>query len=170
MSHASISAVSAVAVFCSSIVLAACGPAATTDPPGDPSPAEHAPDLGGLPSTSPTLDDRESTANQGGAHPSATDDQTHRPTPTGVVHVIQVSNAGFAPLSVTIALGDTVEFDFASDRQSVTSGFACLADGMFDSGTRESGQSYRVTFLRTGPFPFYSVGDCEQNTGAVLVK
>jgi plastocyanin len=164
------SAVSAVAVFCSTIALAACGAAGPGDPPGDPPPKQRVPEPGDPPASVPTPADREMPTANGAAHGSPTDEENRKPQPTGVVHVVQVSDTGFAPRVMTIALGDTVQFDFVSDRQSVTSGFECLADGMFDSGVRERTQSYRVTFLRTGAFPFYSLGDCGELTGALLVK
>ena len=171
MSHASTSAIAAAAVFCSMFAVTACGPAATTDPPSDPAPTQHVPEIDPPAASPPTDRWGTATSSDDAAHDSPSIDATPtKPHPTGVVHLVQVTDSGFSPPSMTLSLGDTVEFDFLSSSHSVTSGFACHADGMFESGRRDTGENYRVTFLRTGVFPFYSEDDCERMTGALFVK
>ncbi|GAC1356336.1 MAG: hypothetical protein NVS3B10_07200 [Polyangiales bacterium] len=89
---------------------------------------------------------------------------------TGVVHTVTVDGAGFAPASLSIAYGDSVEFVWVGGEHSVTSGFGCNADGMFHSGVRPSPTNYRVTFLRAGLFPFFSEPECDAMKGMIIVK
>jgi plastocyanin len=159
-------ALSAAALLCSTSLFA-CGPAPTSDPTNDVRITAHTPDLrdpsagaarDGVPATSDATRDAPNEA------PPAP------PHPTGVIHRVEVSDTAYLPLSLSLSLGDSVDFVFTSGVHSVTSGFECRADGLFQSGPRESGTTYRVTFLRTGIFPFFSDDACDTMTGALLVK
>lgn len=96
------------------------------------------------------------------------DDQP-KPMDSGRAHSVVVGAGMYAPRMINIQLGDSVEFNWQIGTHSVTSGFQCKADGMFASGVRPFPASYRVTFLRTGVFPFYSDPDCETMSGMITV-
>lgn len=102
---------------------------------------------------------------------STDDEPSNAPvaTMTGRTHSISVGSGTFSPRVIDIQLGDTVEFIWTSGTNSVTSGFHCKADGMFTSATRVTPATYRVTFLRTGVFPFYSEPECSTMTGLIAV-
>jgi plastocyanin len=160
-------AISAAALLCSISLCVACGSAPTSDPTIEARSTGHVPDLHN-PSASAARDDapatNAATRDTPGEAPPAP------PRPTGIVHLVQVTDTGFSPLSLSLSLGDSVDFVFTASDHSVTSGFECHADGMFQSGRQGSGTTYRVTFLRTGVFPFFSDDACDTMTGALLVK
>jgi plastocyanin len=86
----------------------------------------------------------------------------------------------FEPSSVTIHVGDTVEWQWQSSGHTVTSGSACTADNAFCSPadatcattpTSDSGSTYSHTFTQTGSFPFFCRPHCSMGmTGTVVVE
>lgn len=112
------------------------------------------------PSDSPTLLDEQSTI-----APESD------PRPSGRTHVVLVEDRRFVPATLTIDLGDTVEFVWATPgRHDVTSGFECLGDGKFESGVHGSGSSWRLTYLHAGIFPYFSGPECDVMQGLLVVK
>jgi plastocyanin len=99
----------------------------------------------------------------------APDDVPRTPVDSGRTTSVVVGAGSFSPRMINVHLGDTVEFNWQSGTHSVTSGFRCKADGMFASGMRPYPATYRVTFLRTGIFPFYSEPECETMAGMITV-
>lgn len=92
------------------------------------------------------------------------------PKPTGVVHVVSMKGGVFSPRSLSIPIGDSVEFVWEPGTiASVTSGLACRPDMVFDSGEHEAPWKYRVTFLRPGIFGFFNAPSCEEMNGALYV-
>lgn len=93
-------------------------------------------------------------------------------TPASVMHMVTVGPNGntiFDPASLTIAVGDTVQWTWGSSGHSVTSGSNCAADGKFCSpndtncaaGTT-SGQNatYTHTFTAAGTYPYFCTPHC----------
>lgn len=111
----------------------------------------------------------ESAPPSGTATADQPDDASSPPRETGQVYSVSVGPGSFSPAIINIHLGDAVEFTWETGRHSVTSGFLCKADGMFASGLRAYPASYRVTFLRTGVFPFFSDPECEEMAGLITV-
>jgi len=176
MPHASTSAsIAAIAAVCS-LFAVACGPADGTDATPGPTtvgPSTPAP-IGAPTNDAPANEDAGSVASP---QPTAGDldpdpDQAReKPHATGVVHVVQVGTDGFTPSSLDIPLGDSIDFVWATSRvHTVTSGLECLADGMFASGPRSAPSTYRVTFLRPGPFLYFSEDDCHGMVGSIVVE
>ena len=97
------------------------------------------------------------------------DDDHTPPRDTGRTASVMVGAGSYAPRTINVMLGDAVEFTWTTGTHTVTSGFRCKADGMFASGTRAYPASYRVTFLRTGIFPFYSDPECATMSGLIMV-
>ncbi|PYX78362.1 MAG: hypothetical protein DMG66_05665, partial [Acidobacteria bacterium] len=69
----------------------------------------------------------------------------------------------FSPASVTINVGDTVEWDWAGNNHTVTSGGCCSFNGLFDLGTKgtspptgqNAGFAASHTFTQPGSFPYF---------------
>ena len=78
----------------------------------------------------------------------------------------------FSPASVSIQVGDTVEWTWKDNGHSVTSGHPWLSQpGLFDSGNHNSGYTFSYTFSDPGTFAYYCVphGDCRNMVGSVTV-
>jgi plastocyanin len=77
---------------------------------------------------------------------------------------VAMINTTFEPNEITVQPGTTVvwtnEDTFA---HTVTSGAGEIADGMFDSGTLESGQTYEYTFDEPGIYEYF----CSLHPGMV---
>ena len=90
---------------------------------------------------------------------------------------VQVGAGGqkFTPKDLTINVGDTVEWVWASNHHSSTSGTPGNPDGMWDSGINNSGFVFSHTFSAAGTFPYYCtphgssgmVGSVTVNSGAL---
>lgn len=87
---------------------------------------------------------------------------------------VQVGAGGlkFTPQSVTINVGDTVEWVWAASGHSSTSGTPGVPDGMWDSGVQNSGFIFSRTFTAAGTFPYFCSphGVCCGMTGSVTVN
>lgn len=71
--------------------------------------------------------------------------------------IVQVGPGGgrtFSPATVTIAPGDTVEWDWFSSPHSATSGTG-TPDGLFDSGVHSVPFTFTHVFPSEGSFPYY---------------
>jgi plastocyanin len=85
----------------------------------------------------------------------------------------------FMPDSVTIAVGDTVRWTWASDFHSVTSGTLCIEDGQFCSPDNmnceagilnDTGFVYEFTFMQPGMYQYFCALHCFAGmTGVVNV-
>lgn len=77
----------------------------------------------------------------------------------------------FSPQSVSIQVGDTVEWDWKSSGHSSTSGVPGTPDGMWDSGVQNDGFIFKHTFSAPGTFSYYCTphGLCCGMTGSVSV-
>jgi plastocyanin len=79
----------------------------------------------------------------------------------------------FSPATLTIQIGDTVHWNWASDSHSVTSGTcgqqSCTPDGRFDSGVQGAEASFDMTFTRPGPYPYYCSVHGSMMTGTIIV-
>lgn len=163
MSHASLGLVTLGALTLLSV---GCGSAPTSDPPAPPTVSSPTPSP--TTETPASVDGPRTNSAERANDPQIEPEKPVRPT--GIVHQVAISDAGFEPQSVTLGLGDSVDFVWSVGRHSATSGFSCHFDGVFQSGPRSSPATYRVTFLRPGFFPFFSEDDCERMTGILLVK
>jgi plastocyanin len=101
----------------------------------------------------------------------------------GQTVAVQVGSGGqlsFSPAAVTIHVGDTVQWTFASSGHTVTSGSGCGADNKFCSpndtncgngATSASGATYSHTFTTAGTFPYFCEIHCGSGmTGTVTVQ
>ena len=77
----------------------------------------------------------------------------------------------FSPASVSIQVGDTVEWTWKGDDHSVTSGTPGFPSGLFDSGINDSGHTFSHTFSAPGTFAYYCAphGECCNMVGSVTV-
>jgi plastocyanin len=92
------------------------------------------------------------------------------PTPTPVTHTVVVGPGfAFEPAALTIQVGDTVEWSWASSGHNVVSGSGCVADGQFCSPNDSacatatlsgSGTIYSHTFTAAGTFPYFCSAHC----------
>ena len=87
------------------------------------------------------------------------------------VHVLVGSGGNnFSPASVSIQVGDTVQWDWVSGSHSSTSGTPGAPNGLWDSGVQSSG-SFSHTFTSAGSFSYYCTphGACCGMVGSVNV-
>ena len=70
---------------------------------------------------------------------------------------VQVGAGGqkFTPKNVTINAGDTIEWVWAGNHHSSTSGTPGNPDGMWESGINNTGFVFSHTFSAAGTFPYY---------------
>jgi len=78
-------------------------------------------------------------------------------------------NFEFQPASRSAHVGDVVRWTFAGDPHTVTSGTPGSPDGRFDSGIKDPGASYQVTFDTAGTFRYFCQIHPEQMTGTIVV-
>ncbi len=87
--------------------------------------------------------------------------------------MVSVGNGGFrfTPSSVTIHVGDTVQWTWAASGHSSTSGTPSAPAGLWDSGIRNQGATFSHTFTSAGSFPYFCTphGACCGMTGTVVV-
>jgi plastocyanin len=87
---------------------------------------------------------------------------------------VQIAPGGaltFSPSSVTIHVGDTVQWTWASSGHSSTSGTPGHPDGLWDSGVQNVGFVFSHTFDTAGTFAYYCTphGLCCGMVGSVMV-
>ena len=77
----------------------------------------------------------------------------------------------FNPRNVTIQVGDTVQWSWAANGHSSTSGTPGNPDGLWDSGVQNSGFVFSHTFSTAGTFRYYCTphGSCCRMIGSVTV-
>ena len=87
---------------------------------------------------------------------------------------VQVGAGGlkFTPKDVTINVGDTVEWVWAADGHSSTSGTPGIPDGIWDSGVHDAGFVFSHTFSTAETFTYYCSphGVCCGMIGSVVVN
>jgi plastocyanin len=86
----------------------------------------------------------------------------------------------FSPATLTVPVGTTVTFRFASSGHNVVSGDDCTADGAFCSPgdtscasapTSPSGTTYTHRFDSAGTFPYFCTPHCVQGmVGTIVVQ
>jgi len=79
-------------------------------------------------------------------------------------------NFRFEPETRTVNVGDVVRWTFAGDPHTVTSGAPGTPDGRFDSGVRDPGGSFQVTFDSPGTFRYFCQIHPEQMFGTIVVN
>jgi glucose/arabinose dehydrogenase/plastocyanin len=86
---------------------------------------------------------------------------------------IQVGADGlkFTPQDVTVQVGDTVQWNWADNGHSTTSGTPDHPDGLWDSGIQDNGATFSQTFLTAGAFSYFCSphGSCCGMIGSVTV-
>ena len=78
-------------------------------------------------------------------------------------------NFTFQPESRSVKVGDTVRWTFTGDPHTVTSGTAGSPDGRFDSGVKDPGGTFQVTFDTAGTFRYFCQVHPEQMSGTIVV-
>lgn len=96
--------------------------------------------------------------------PPSTDDQAK--------HRVQIKDNFFDPQNLTINTGDTVEWiQDGTVIHTTTSGTDCNADGTWDSGNLDSGESFSYKFTTEGTFDYFCIPHCEMGmVGAIAVE
>ena len=104
------------------------------------------------------------------------------PTPMSTMHTVMVGADGFtfSPSSLTINVGDTVQWSWSSSGHTVTSGSGCSADGQFCSPSdancasapaSNQGATYSHTFSTAGTFPYFCIPHCDFGmVGTIIVQ
>lgn len=87
---------------------------------------------------------------------------------------VQVGAGGlkFTPQTVTIQIGDTVQWNWADNGHSSTSGVPGAPDGLWDSGILNNGATFSQTFTGAGNFNYFCSphGSCCGMVGTVRVN
>jgi plastocyanin len=96
------------------------------------------------------------------------------PASQGTTFTVQIAPGGslvFSPTSQTINVGDTVHWVWAASGHSTTSGNACTASGLWDSGVQSTGFTFDVTFPTAGTFNYFCSVHCGLGmTGTIIVN
>jgi len=81
-------------------------------------------------------------------------------------------NFQFTPSSVTIQVGDTVQWNWGSNNHSTTSGTPGNPDGLWNSGILNNGATFSQTFNTAGTFSYFCSphGSCCGMVGTVIVS
>ncbi len=79
-------------------------------------------------------------------------------------------NFEFQPASRAVNVGDVVRWTFAGDPHTVTSGTPGAPDGRFDSGIKNPGESFQVTFDAAGTYRYFCQIHPEQMVGTIVVS
>lgn len=79
-------------------------------------------------------------------------------------------NFEFQPESRTVMAGDVVRWTFAGEPHTVTSGTSGAPDGGFDSGIKDPGGSFQLTFDSAGTFRYFCQIHPEQMVGTIVVS
>lgn len=87
---------------------------------------------------------------------SAEDTATTAETGSTAAATIHVGNFYYKPKTVTVKVGDTVEWIWDGGTHTVTSGTTCTKDGKFDSGTHSTAKyKFTHTYTEAGTFGFF---------------
>ena len=107
---------------------------------------------------------------------------TPTPTPMSTTHMVLVGSEGFSfsPSSLTIQVGDTVQWMWSTGGHTVTSGSQCNPDGQFCSPSdsdcasalpSSQGATYSHTFSTAGTFPYFCIPHCSFGmVGTIVVQ
>jgi plastocyanin len=142
-------------------ILAACAPAGgeAADPTQPMASTDAEPATSAVASADPS--DAASTA------PAASHDMGGM---SGETVTVEIANFAFVQGEIEISVGDTVEWvNGDAARHTVTSGTDDTADGTFDSGDVEAGETFRFTFTEAGEYAYF----CDIHptmTGVVVVR
>ena len=90
------------------------------------------------------------------------------PAQAATVSVAAV-NFDFQPGTRSVEVGDVVRWSFSGDPHTVTSGTPGAPDGRFDSGIKDAGSTYEVTFDTPGTYRYFCQIHPEQMTGTIVV-
>jgi plastocyanin len=85
---------------------------------------------------------------------------------------VVVKNFGFAPQTVTIKAGQTVEWNWTSGSHNVVSGAGCAPDGKFSSGAVTTAPAtFKHTFDAPGTYDYFCDPHCSMGmVGKVIVE
>ena len=92
-------------------------------------------------------------------------------TKTATVEV-QLQNFSFNPPSVTITVGDTINWvNKTSTVHTTTSGSGCTSNGIWDGSLPSFNSSFSFEFLSAGDFPYFCRPHCGLGmTGTIVVE
>lgn len=87
-------------------------------------------------------------------------------------HIVQMSDNSFNPPNLTINVGDTVEWVNSGNMiHTSTSGSACDADGTWNSGSVNPGETFLFEFTDEGSFDYFCIPHCDLGmTGNITVE
>ncbi|MFB3907172.1 MAG: FlgD immunoglobulin-like domain containing protein [Candidatus Eisenbacteria bacterium] len=85
-------------------------------------------------------------------------------------HEVRVLNYEFVPDSLSIAVGDTVNWVWEQGSHTVTSGVPCTPDGMFDTALNASSPIFTYVFDENSPdrVPYFCRPHCAMGMRAVV--
>ena len=83
---------------------------------------------------------------------------------------VAASDFKFLPASRSINVGDVVRWTFSGDPHTVTSGSPGAPNGAFDSGIKDPGGTFQMTFQTPGTYSYFCQIHPEQMTGTIVVS
>ena len=97
------------------------------------------------------------------------------PSSLAAITNVKIVDFGFEPADVTVKVGDTVTWtntgSFAHTTTSgTTTGGVRHPDGLWDSGSLFSGQTFSHVFAKAGAFPYYCTPHFSMMVGTVTVQ
>lgn len=75
-------------------------------------------------------------------------------------HVVNQTGFQFVPDTLTIAVGDTVQWVWSGGPHTVTSGAPCTPDGLFDMPLTAGSPVASFTFTSAGSFEYFCLPHC----------
>lgn len=87
-------------------------------------------------------------------------------------HTVQIIDSYFDPQNITISPGDTIVWtNNGTMIHTSTSGTGCDADGTWNSGNLNPGQSYSYIFTTEGSFDYFCIPHCAMGmVGKVTIE
>jgi plastocyanin len=86
-------------------------------------------------------------------------------------NTVTLTGTSFQPATITVKIGDTVTWKWASGTHDVNSGAACTPDGKFASGAPVAGGTFEQKFDTAGTFDYFCSVHCASGmVGKVIVQ
>jgi plastocyanin len=86
-------------------------------------------------------------------------------------NTVTLTGTAFEPATITVKVGQTVTWKWATGTHDVKSGASCTADGTFSSGDPVAGATFEQKFDTAGTFDYFCSVHCGSGmVGKVIVQ
>ena len=81
-------------------------------------------------------------------------------TPPAAAATVTVKSNEFSPATVTVKVGESVQWTWAGGSHNVVSGTNCAGDNNFTSGNPQTGGTFEKKFEAAGTFDYFCTPHC----------